>query len=58
MTTTAPFHDFTDDDLLNQIDLIQENMAICGRRSSYTARNGALLTLLLIEADRRGLDLP
>lgn len=50
--------DITDNDLLAQIGLIEENIAECGQRSSYTERNKPVLKALLIEADRRGLEVP
>lgn len=45
----------TDTEIEDQIDLIEENMQECGRRSSYTERNKPYLKALIVEADRRGL---
>jgi hypothetical protein len=48
----------TDNEILTQIDLIEENMQECGRQSSYTKRNRPFLKALYIEAARRNLDVP
>lgn len=47
-----------DDRLLTEIDLIEENIQVCGRNSSYTHRNRPVLKALLMEAERRGLEVP
>lgn len=45
----------TDDEIVEQIDLIEENMQVCGRRSSYTTRNRQYLKALYVEVEKRGL---
>lgn len=45
----------TDDELRNEIDLIEENLAETGPRSSYAARCKPVLRDLHSEAKRRSL---
>lgn len=47
----------TDQEIIDQIDVIDENLQVCGSRSSYALRNRPYLRLLIIEAERRGLDI-
>lgn len=47
----------TDQQVLEEIDVIEENMQVCGRRSSYTTRNRPYLKALYVEAEKRGLDI-
>lgn len=48
--------DLTDEQITTDIDVIEENMQVCGRRSSYTQRNRAYLKALYVEAEKRGLE--
>lgn len=54
--TIPDINALTDQQIIEQIDLIDENMQVCGRQSSYTVRNRPYLKALLVEADRRGLN--
>lgn len=47
--------EMTDTDLRSEIELIEENVAETGRRSSYAHRNLPVLRILRAEAKRRGL---
>jgi len=48
----------SDAQILTEIDLIEEGMQECGRRSSYTERTRPYYKALCIEADKRGLEIP
>ena len=53
MTTTEDIQTMSDSELASLINLIEENIAECGQRSSYTSRNRPVLKAARAEVKRR-----